>query len=246
MYVVVVFCCHFICPLYFFAFVFLSSNFVSLDFLSLYCCRCLLSLSLLSVLVWSGVFSNNSHFHLFSLLIFSVWNWQFQRTTFSTWFWWIKILQMMTSVKMGQMKIFPRETQIMKEKNQSNATIVTLHPFMQAVWGLIWKYTERKTTRKEKSLTFAASVTSHHLMEVLWRLIWKYRVEKNQTNATNVTMPPLGQAIWGHIWKRMAEKSKKCSQWNLNMIMPLLRQAIWGDHKFTIFHADAFRRHTKR
>ena len=106
-------------------------------------------------------------------------------------------------------------------KNQTNATSVTLHPLMQAIWGSIWKHTV------EKNQTNATSVTLHPLMQVIWGRIWKHTVEKNLTNkfnqcdyasyhvfnlridnarwrkiklnATSVTLHPLTQAIWGHI-----------------------------------------------
>ena len=89
------------------------------------------------------------------------------------------------------------------EKNQTNATNVTLHPLMQVLWRHIWKFTV------EKSLTNANNVTIHLLRQVIWGHIWKFTVEKSRTNATIVTMHPLWQAIWGHIWQRTMETSKK-------------------------------------
>ena len=47
-------------------------------------------------------------------------------------------------------------------KNQTNATSVTLHPLMQAIWGSVWKHIV------EKNQTNATSVTLHPLMQVIW------------------------------------------------------------------------------
>ena len=48
------------------------------------------------------------------------------------------------------------------EKSQTNATNVTMHPLLQAIWGHIWKDTV------EKSQTNAANVTMHPFMPALW------------------------------------------------------------------------------
>ena len=51
---------------------------------------------------------------------------------------------------------------------------MTLHPFKQAIWRHIWKYTV------EKSQTNAACVTLHPLMQALWRHIRKCTEEKSK------------------------------------------------------------------
>ena len=105
------------------------------------------------------------------------------------------------------------------EKNQTNATSVTMHPLLQVIWGDIWRST------LEKSQTNATSVIMHPLGQAIWGHIWKRTVEKSQTNATCVIMQPLGQAIWGYIWKCTVEKRQTNAT---NVIMHLIKQAIWG------------------
>ena len=82
------------------------------------------------------------------------------------------------------------------EKNQINATNVTMPRLRQVIWKCI----------VEKSQTNTANVTLHVPRHLIWEDIWKHTVEKSRTNATNVTLPRLKQAIWGHIWKRTVEK----------------------------------------
>ena len=53
------------------------------------------------------------------------------------------------------------------EKSQTNATSVTLHLLMQAIWGLIWKHTLGK---KRSNATI---VIMHPLRDVIWGDIWK-------------------------------------------------------------------------
>ena len=77
-----------------------------LYFLCFFHCLCLRFMILQSWSCSHIVFSNHSHFHLFSLLIcnplFSVWNWQCTRDN-NPCLWWIKIWWMMTSLKVESM-----------------------------------------------------------------------------------------------------------------------------------------------
>ena len=65
------------------------------------------------------------------------------------------------------------------EKDQTNATNVTILLLVQAIWGHIWKHTV------EKSQANAISVTMHLLSQVIWGDIWKYTEEKSQTKVTH-------------------------------------------------------------
>ena len=144
---------------------------------------------------------------------------QTQGTTILDCWWWIKILQMITLVKVGSMLVFPWETQIMNRENQTNAINATMPLFWQAIWRHIWKRTV------EKSQTNATNVTLLCIMQALWGIIWKYTVRKSRTNATNVTLPPLRQAIWGHIWKCTVGRSQIIA---INATLHPCMQAIWG------------------
>ena len=55
-------------------------------------------------------------------------------------------------------------------KSQTNAINVTLHPFIQVLWGYIRKHTE------EKSQVSATSVTLRLLWKAIWGDIWKLTV----------------------------------------------------------------------
>ena len=45
------------------------------------------------------------------------------------------------------------ETQIMKEKNQTSATNVSMHPLWKAAWEVILKYTVEKTQTNATNVT---------------------------------------------------------------------------------------------
>ena len=67
------------------------------------------------------------------------------------------------------------------EKNQTNATNVTMPLLIQVIW---------KST-VEKNHINATNVSMPLLRHVIWGDIWKYTAEKNQTNANHVTFPVL-------------------------------------------------------
>ena len=98
-----------------------------------------------------AVFSNDSHFLLSLLSTQSSVNSTLQ-TTIHSWWWWIKILWMMTPVKMGSILIFHWEMQIMKEKSQTDATNATMPVLTRAIWGDIWKHTGGKSETNETSV----------------------------------------------------------------------------------------------
>ena len=59
------------------------------------------------------------------------------------------------------------------EKNQTNATNVTMHPQKQAIWGDIWKCIV------EKSQTNATNVTLHLLGQAIWGHTCYTKIPKN-------------------------------------------------------------------
>ena len=61
------------------------------------------------------------------------------------------------------------------EKSQTNATSVTMNPYMQAPWRHIWNHTV------EKSQTNVTNVIMHPLVQAIWGHIWKHTVEKRRT-----------------------------------------------------------------
>ena len=79
------------------------------------------------------------------------------------------------------------------EKNQTNATNVTMHPLRQDIWEHIWQHTV------EKSQTSAVNVNFDPVLQTLWRPISKYTVEKSQTNATNVILYRFVREFW--VWR---------------------------------------------
>ena len=95
---------------------------------------------------------------------------------------------------------------IYQEKRQTNATNVSLHPFRQAIWGLIWKSIVEKT----QSSKF--SVSMHPLRHLKMH---------SQTNVTSVTIHPLRQVIWGHILKHTQE-NRQTNAPSVNMLALIL------------------------
>ena len=139
-------------------------------------------------------------------LVFSVWNLQSARNKIANWWGWIMILEMthqMTSVKVEPMLMFPRETQIMNEKNQTNVTNATMPPLLHAIWGGIWKRTV------EKNQTSATSATLHQSKLTIWGSIWKRTVEKNQTSATSATLHQskltFEEAFENALWRKIKQ-----------------------------------------
>ena len=83
---------------------------------------------------------------------------------------------------------------------------MTIHIFVQTLWGVIWKHTAENLKPKKCNLCdFASSQTGN-----LRRHIWKRTVDNSQTNASNVNMHLLMQAIWGDIWKRTMQPMCLC------------------------------------
>ena len=78
------------------------------------------------------------------------------------------------------------------EKSQTNATSVTLHQSMQAIWGDIWKRTV------EKNKTSVTIVTLH---------------QSRQTNATIVTLHQAWLALWEDICNRVWHSGKFGHKW---------------------------------
>ena len=133
-------------------------------------------------------------------------------------------------------------------ENQTNATNVTIHIFVQTLSGVIWKHTAENLKPKKCNLCDFASSRANNLRAHLKTHTGeksnkcnqcdyassragnlmkhiKIHVVKSQTNAANVIMHPLMQAIWDNIWKCTAEKSQTNA---INVTLHLLRQAIWG------------------
>ena len=80
------------------------------------------------------------------------------------------------------------------EKSQTNATSVTMHPFMQVIWGLIC------TNTAEKNRTNATSVNMHPLLRVTWNSTWRsiirQKTSRCKVNLHTWTPPPfLKQAM---------------------------------------------------
>ena len=125
---------------------------------------------------------------------------------------WSKILKIATLV--WRMQMWKSWGKILTMTlNQTNATNVTMHLPMQAIWGHIWQSTV------EKSQINATYVILHPLWQEIWGNIWQRTVEKSHTNVTSVTMPLLKQAVWEDINKRTAEKSRTNAT---NVTMPPL------------------------
>ena len=106
------------------------------------------------------------------------------------------------------------------EKSQTNATIATMPPLMQAILGSIWKRIV------EKSQTNATSVSMHLFKQALWKDIWKHTVGKSHKKATSVTLHCLMDTLWVYFWNRTVEKSLTDA---ISAIMHPLRHVIYGD-----------------
>jgi len=90
------------------------------------------------------------------------------------------------------------ETQIMGT-NQLNVTNATIPLLRQAIWGHIWKSTDKCNQKYDYAFSLAGSLRTY---------LKTHSGEKSQTNATSVTMPLLVQVFWGHICKRTVGKRK--------------------------------------
>ena len=116
--------------------------------------------------VFHIVFSNDSHLCLSSYPQSSLSQFETdskQGTKFFTW-WWIKIVWMMTLVKIWSM---------LKGKNQTNATNATIRHLRQVIWGDIWQRIV------EKRQINASSVNLHPLVQMFWGHILKRTAEKS-------------------------------------------------------------------
>ena len=114
---------------------------------------------------------NYSHFHFFpNSKPNPIWPnnfcqflmWTTQKTTFFISWWWINILDSMKARQ--KTKRSQKERQTIRK---TNATNVTMHPLMQAIWRGILKHTG------EKSHTNATSVAMHPFVQANWWHTWK-------------------------------------------------------------------------
>ena len=97
--------------------------------------------------------------------------------------------------------IWVQSLSVAKLRGQTDATNVSMRPFMQAIWGNIWQHTV------EKNHANAASVTLFALTQVLWGDIWRgtdqyrkgkvtiYHCEQSEDSHKNIKTLRLGFKI---------------------------------------------------
>ena len=90
------------------------------------------------------------------------------------------------------------------EKNQINATNVTMPRLRQVIWKHIWKCIV------EKSQTNTANVTLHVPRHLIWEDIWKHTVEKNKCNQCDFASSQAGN-LRAHLKTHSGEKTNKCN-----------------------------------
>ena len=100
-------------------------------------------------------------------------------------------------MNISSFKIMATHSTTLSRKNRS---IITLHPFINAVLGDIWKFTLEKNLKCNH-----CDYASAHASDLID--IWKLTLGLNPTNATNMNLHLFRKTIWGDIWKFTLEKN---------------------------------------
>ena len=116
------------------------------------------------------------------------------------------------------------------EKNQTNATNVTMQHLIQALWGHIWKYTVEKIQKG------ATNVTMHPLLLAIWGHIWKLTLAKSQMQCDYVSSDPIILRLY---LKIHMEKSLR-THWKSTIDQSQTKATI-----FASYVANSFRTHLK-
>ena len=116
-------------------------------------------------------------------------------------------------MNISSFKIMATHSTTLSRKNRS---IITLHPFINAVLGDIWKFTLEKNL-KCKHCDYASA----HASDLID--IWKLTLGLNPTNATNMNLHLFRKTIWGDIWKFTLEKNRANANFASNLNFSLKR-----------------------
>ena len=78
---------------------------------------------------------------------------------------------------------------------QTNATIVTLHPFVKNLRDHIEYHNATFWSETVSTRNHVMCVIIFHEIQTIWGSIWEQTVEKNQTNAARATLLIHGKAV---------------------------------------------------